>query len=616
MKWSFISLSTHVMIGGTISSVEELVARWLSLDRNGTTREEVLRLQCDGKDELLRERLSGKLVFGTGGLRGPIGAGFSCMNELTVTQAAQGLYVYLAQKFLDLPERGIAIAYDARQYSREFAEVTAATFLAHRVKTYLFSRIAPTPYSPFATTLYGCCAGVMVTASHNPAADNGYKVYWEDGVQITEPHDAEIQEAIDANPVPWRETEDRQALLTRGRISGRLLDPYELGFEAAYHEAIHAVQFRTREQNRATPLRFGYSAMWGVGYEAAMKAMRSFGFDTDRCVAPLGREYLPDPCFGGCARPNPEEEHNMRRVVRLAEAEGCAVCFANDPDADRLAVAERQPSGEWKCLHGNEAGIVMAEWMLGNWRHAAAARDGAVPAPASVTMATSTVSTKMLAAFCAARGLVFEEVLTGFKWIGRLCREEERRGRHAFYGFEESIGYMCGEPVRDKDGISAVCCFAELAADAHARGETLWQRYCRLSAELGWFRIRNGSAAVASAAQVTRIFANLRGCGAGAGRTYASDFGPFALAHVRDLTTPGFDSAQPDGAPTLPVSDAQMLTFTFACGSVITLRTSGTEPRIKWYAEARGAAQDEAQRMADNLVDIFVARYVRPFLAE
>lgn len=593
--------------------VKPLVDEWLSLDRDEVTRKEIQDLFDKGEYEELYSRLKSRMTFGTAGLRGRIAAGFLCMNELTVTQAAQGLYVYLAKTFPDLKTRGIAIGRDARNYSDIFAEITAATFLVHGVKVYMYSRITPTPYCPFATTHFNCCAGVMVTASHNPAPDNGYKVYWADGVQITEPHDAGIQQAIVENQKPWESTANRQAVLLRGRIDGLLIDPFTLGVEEAYLKAISRVHFRSDEANKNTKVQFGYSAMWGVGYEAAMKALKSFGFDVYKSFIPLGKEYLPDKKFGGCPKPNPEERFNMERASKLAEEAGCNVVIANDPDADRGTISEKRPDGSWKIFHGNELGLLLADWLFERWPVKHKKETGENVPPEKRTLINSTVSSKMLKAYAEANGANYIETLTGFKWIGRKAREEAAAGRVAFFGFEEAIGYMCGNPVLDKDGISAACCIAEMASELYDQGTTLWDHYLSLSAKYGYFRINNSGIEVRDANEVNKIFKAMRSNGKG-GKfgDYVTDFGEYEVSAIRDLTLPGYDSEQPDHVPVLPVSSGQMLTYHFTNGMVFTARTSGTEPKIKWYIEYKGTSMEEAQAVVDKLAEIVKAKYLHP----
>eukprot|EP00768_Dysnectes_brevis_P002650 gnl/Dysnectes_brevis/195_a224_5753.p1 GENE.gnl/Dysnectes_brevis/195_a224_5753~~gnl/Dysnectes_brevis/195_a224_5753.p1 ORF type:complete len:603 (-),score=172.65 gnl/Dysnectes_brevis/195_a224_5753:56-1828(-) len=572
-----------------------LAKEWLTLDRDPETIKEVHdRLENEDYDHLIKV-LSSRMAFGTAGLRGTLGAGYACMNELTVTQAAQGLYNYLVATVPDLKERGIVIGHDARRKSLEFSELTAATFAVHGVKVYLFPPFAPTPYVPFGVSFFNAAAGVMVTASHNPSTDNGYKVYWGNGVQITPPHDTNIQNTIMESLIPFPETANRKQVLDNARATGLLVDPRDLGVLEAYDKVTLPVHFNDDEANRTSPVKFGYSAMWGVGYEPVVRALKVFGFDPDSWFMVPG-EVDPNPTFGGCPKPNPEERHNMERACKVAEASGTQVVFANDPDADRLAMAEHTAEG-WRYFHGNEIGALLADWLYTNW----SARHPEEP----IMMLNSTVSSKFIQSMAKAHGFEYEETLTGFKWLGKCSISAKARGVKPLFAFEEAIGYVTGGHVGDKDGVSALAVAAEMVVSLYASGTTLSQHLFALGERYGHFKFCNGAVMVDNQAQVTALFQGLLHGGDGFGRGYTTQFGRFTVHRVRDLQAPGFDSGTEDKMPVLPVSSSPMVTFHMNDGVVCTLRPSGTEPKVKYYIEARGDSPENAQELANEFAEAF-----------
>jgi phosphomannomutase len=550
-----------------------------------------------------------RMTFGTAGLRGTLAAGYGCMNSLTVTQASQGLYAYVASQTPDLKTRGIVIGHDARYQSRSFSCLAAIAFMHHGVPVRLFSKVVPTPYVPFGVTHFGAAAGIMVTASHNPAKDNGYKVYWGDGVQITSPHDKGIEAAIQQNLVPWAaavpDYVEREAAVARFTEQGLLSDPFDTMLPA-YHTAIKQVCFTEAANASAHEhVKVAYSAMHGVGYQPSMDALAAFGFDVDRFVVPVEDQVRPDPSFPTSAKPNPEERANMEHTIPWADKGGANVVLANDPDADRLAVAEKQPNGEWHILHGNEIGALLADWLLTN------KYGGKVPADKKVVLLNSTVSSKFLRALAAARGCEYKETLTGFKWIGRHSIEYVAEGYDALFGFEEAIGFMCGSAVRDKDGVSACAVMSELVSQAYASGKTLMSRLSELYDECGHFVFDNFYWTCESKELIDAIFARLRGPKDASGRyAYLRQAGRFAVRSIRDMTAPGFDDSQPDLKPILPVSSAHMLTYTFENGADVTLRTSGTEPKLKAYCEMAAASAAAARQELAELVDAFESEMI------
>ena len=468
----------------------------------------------------------------------------------------------------------------------------------------------------------------MVTASHNPKEDNGYKVYAANGAQIIAPMDKAIAAAIAANAAPWAPYgaavdggAGEAALLASPLLSG---DPGVLIPE--YTAAVRAALCRHGEANAAPALpRPGvtYTAMHGVGLLFAAAAFQAFGLPP---FTPVVAQVQPDPAFPTVAFPNPEEGAGaLALAFAAADAAGDSLVLANDPDADRLAVAEWQPAGAdgggggawapraagaagaWRVFTGNEVGALLAAWQ---WRCYRAGGG----APGGACMFASTVSSKFLAAMAAAEGFEYVETLTGFKWMGNAMAAAEARGKVPLFAFEEAIGFCCGGVVRDKDGVSAAAVVAEMAGVLAREGLTLAGQLRALAARYGSFCSSNGYVIVDAPAKTDAIFARLRNEGhywaaAGGGGGAA----PLRIAALRDLRAPGYDSEQADGRPVLAVSSGtHMLTYTFANGVVATLRASGTEPKLKYYAEGQGADEPAVRAQVARTVRIIWEDMIRP----
>lgn len=589
-------------------TAQKYIEDWLKIDRDPNTRAEAEAALKNGEYKLIEKSMSQRMSFGTAGLRGTLQFGYNCMNEVTISQAAQGLCEYLIGLYgvganSPLKKNGIVIAYDARRKSSDFAAITAAVFLCKQIPVRMFSHIAPTPYAAFGTRFYGCVSGVMVTASHNPSKDNGYKVYWKGGLQITPPHDKGIQACIASQKTVWDEctNENRNIIINNSKKSGLLIDPFNEDFIKTFNNAIKPLHFNTDEVNKNTPAKFAYTAMWGVGRETVVAALKSFGFDIEKNFILLPGESMPDPNFGGCARPNPEERHNMVRLTEMLNAPenkeiygDINIALATDPDADRLAICEKQTDGTWTIFHGNEIGDLLGYWCLKNFT------EKGVKKP---FVCNSTVSSKNLK-YIATRifkDVKYEETLTGFKWLAHHAETAEKEGYTPCFSYEEAIGYCCGNHVRDKDGVSASCVASELVTYLYNKGLKLTDLLKTIRKEAGVVcRYNNSSIAVDSLDDVKALFYNLLNGGNGFGRKYLTQFGDYVVENIRDLQGEGFDSRTADNKPELPTSSSPMLTFYCSNNVTCTLRPSGTEPKVKYYIEAEGATEEEAQKKADD----------------
>jgi phosphomannomutase len=595
--------------------------KWVAWDPNEETRTEVSKLVEEKDWQKLKGMLSEPMEFGTSGLRAPMGAGVSCINELTIMQTAQGLCDYMLLHFGEsVKERGIAIGYDHRRKgtlnSEKFALITASVMASKGIKSYLFNGVVATMLVPFCVKRRNCAAGVMVTASHNPKVDNGYKVYWENGSQIIPPHDFEIAASIKKSLQPWGECDTSSI-----RQSDLVVDATE-EITAEYLGAMKTSFCRHFEANQKSPLKIVYTPMHGVGHAFAKKAFELFGLPA---YIPVEKQLHPDPDFPTVAFPNPEEGKGaLALAMAAADEAGASLIFANDPDADRFAACERLPAGDmtndgWRMFTGNEIGVMFGHWQ---WiKHVESCKAKGVAVDTSkLAVVASTVSSKMLRAVAHKEGFRFDEVLTGFKWIGNQCAKLQSEGYETLFSYEESIGFCAGDLVNDKDGISAASIFAEMATHLHAHGSTadgptttaagsasctINEHMEKLYTRYGRFVQRNSYFKCYDPAVTAKMFERLRNAG-----NYWHKCGAFKIAEVRDLCD-GYDSSQPDGQPTLPVSKAaHMLTYTFANGCVATLRTSGTEPKIKYYIEmvaqagqSSAAAQGEVNAVARAIIE-------------
>uniref|UniRef100_A0A8C9TDZ9 Phosphoglucomutase 2 n=1 Tax=Scleropages formosus TaxID=113540 RepID=A0A8C9TDZ9_SCLFO len=580
----------------------------LSEHDNPKTLAAVQKMVKDGALEELQKCFGARMEFGTAGLRAAMGPGVSCMNDLTIIQTTQGFCAYLEKSFPDLKERGVVIGFDARAHpasggcSKRFATLAATVMISRGVPVYLFHDITPTPFVPFAVSHLSLCAGIMVTASHNPKQDNGYKVYWENGAQIIPPHDCGIASAISENLEPWPQSWDENLALN----SLLLKDPYE-DMCREYFKAVQQHCFH-RDLNKSSEVKFVHTSVHGVGHTFVQSVFKAFDLCPPFAVV---EQKDPDPEFPTVKYPNPEEGEGVLTLsFALAEKEGATVVLANDPDADRLAVAEKQKSGQWRVFSGNELGALLGWWLFRCWkeRH---------PEPAAlkdVYMLASTVSSKILRAIALKEGFHFEETLTGFKWMGNRAKQLLDQGKTMLFAFEEAIGYMCCPAVLDKDGVSAAAITAELTSYLVTQGTTLTQKLNAIFDEYGYHISKNSYFICHDQDIIQQLFERLRNY---IGKdTYPKECGEFAVSAVRDLTT-GYDSSQPDKKATLPTSrSSQMITFTFSNGGVATMRTSGTEPKIKYYTELCAAPgnSDVKQLKAelDNLVDAIVQYFFEP----
>nr|XP_020010831.1 glucose 1,6-bisphosphate synthase [Castor canadensis] len=434
-----------------------------------------------------------------------------------------------------------------------------------------FNLCGPESSKPYAVQELKAVAGVMITASHNRKEDNGYKVYWETGAQITSPHDKEILKCIEECVESWN-----------GSWNDNLVDTSPLKKDPLqdicrkYMEDLKKICFY-RELNSKTTLKFVHTSFHGVGHDYVQLAFQVFGF---KPPIPVPEQKDPNPDFSTVKCPNPEEGESVLELsLRLAEKENARIVLATDPDADRLAVAELQENDCWKVFTGNELAALFGWWMFDCWRKNRS-RNADVK---NVYMLATTVSSKILKAIALKEGFHFEETLPGFKWIGSRIKDLLEKGKEVLFAFEESIGFLCGTSVLDKDGVSAAVVIAEMASYLETSNVTLKEQLSKVYEKYGYHMSKTSYFLCYDPPTIKNIFERLRNFESP--KEYPKFCGKFAILHIRDVTT-GYDSSQPNKQSVLPVSkNSQMITFTFQNGCVATLRTSGTEPKIKYYAE-------------------------------
>ncbi|WP_460801754.1 phospho-sugar mutase [Microbacterium sp. GXF6406] len=533
---------------------------WLRQDPDAETRDELAAIITRaGAGEAaaladLDDRFATRLAFGTAGLRGELGAGSNRMNRVLVAQAAAGFAGYLIEHAAG-PAPTVVIGYDGRRNSRRFALDSAEVFAGAGLRTILLPRLLPTPVLAFAVRYFGADAGVMVTASHNPPNDNGYKVYLggaDGGSQIVAPADAEIAAHI-------------QRIADAGDIGAlaRSQD-YEVAGERVVEAYVAATAAVAPAPASARKLTWVYTAMHGVGWETFARILDAAGYPRPKAVFD---QLEPDPTFRTVAFPNPEEPGAMDLAFAAGRRTRADFILANDPDADRLAVAipDTTAAGGWRRLSGNEIGLLLGA-------RAARAAEGTPGA----SLACSLVSSPGLGTIAARHGLDFHETLTGFKWISRAPG--------MVFGFEEALGYLVNpETVRDKDGISAAIAVLGLAAEARERGETLATLISELGDAYGHVASGQVSVRVDDIAVIAKIMLSLR-------TTAPAEFGGLAITEADDLL---------QAAPGEPSGD--VLRYRLAGGSRVIVRPSGTEPKLKIYLDAQADTPEEAQTIVSAL---------------
>ena len=544
-----------------------------------------LRHDLENMDEKTKEdAFYTNLEFGTAGMRGLIGAGTNRINIYVVRQATEGLARLIESKGGNEKERGVAIAYDSRHFSPEFAFESAAVLAKHGIKSYVFESLRPTPELSFAVRHLNCFAGIMITASHNPAPFNGYKVYGEDGGQMP-PHDADaLTTYIRAIENPFAiEVADVEAEKASG-----LIEVIGEAVDTEYLKEVKDVNINPALiEEFGKDMKIVYTPLHGTGEMLARRALAQAGFDSVQVVE---AQATPDPDFSTVKSPNPESQAAFALAEELGRQVGADVLVATDPDADRVGVEVLQKDGSYLNLSGNQIGAIMAKYIL-------EAHKNAGTLPENAALCKSIVSTDLVTKIAESYGATMFNVLTGFKFIAEKIQEFEEKHNHTYMmGFEESFGYLIKPFVRDKDAIQAVLVVAELAAYYRSRGLTLADGIEEIYKEYGYYAEKTISvtlSGVDGAEQIKAIMAKFRNNG-------PKEFNATAVSITEDFKAQTSTAA--DGTvTTLTTPPSDVLKYTLADGSWIAVRPSGTEPKIKFYIAVVGESNEDSQAKIANI---------------
>lgn len=575
------------------TQLQAKIKHWLGLDSDASSRAEIQTLVDSGAHEELAARFAGRLTFGTAGIRGVVGAGPMRMNRLVVQQTSKGVAEYLKAQVDNAVSRGVIVGYDGRHDSKQFAEDTASVLTAAGFKVFLTSAVAPTPLVAFGVLHLGAAAGIVVTASHNPPQYNGYKVYWGNGAQIIPPHDTGIAARIElaANtPVDMLPLAD-------GLESGKLV-MLEADFYQAYRQGVLNTEVL---QNHTHPemVSLAYTAMHGVGAEMAESLLKDIGVTQVYSVA---AQREPDGDFPTVNFPNPEEAGAMDLVMAEAHQHGAMLACANDPDADRFAVAVRKPSATpempsteaYQMLTGDQVGVLLGHYLLSH-----ASDDQRL-------LCCTIVSSSLLSSICQSMKADCQTTLTGFKWLTNVGMSKQTQHNRFLFAYEEALGYTVGSMVWDKDGLSALVAFVQLTAELVAKGETLWDRLESIYRQYGYYLNRQVSIALSGEPGAPSIGEQLRALNPVevAGRK---------LVSVDDISL-GVRRFADGREETIDLPRSDVLIYRLEGGARVIVRPSGTEPKVKCYyelVESFGEQEglDAVQRRAEAAMDAFVLRH-------
>lgn len=546
------------------------------------TKQELLAIRNDEKE--MEERFYKELEFGTGGLRGIIGAGTNRMNIYTVRKATQGLANYIKKQGGEA--KGVAIAYDSRDMSPEFADEAACCLAANGIKAYVFDELRPTPELSFALRKLGCISGIVVTASHNPPEYNGYKVYWEDGAQVTAPRDKEIIEEVknvtDYHTVKTMSKADAVADGLYQVIGSEIDDAYmaELKKQILHPEIIKEV---------ADDIKIVYTPLCGTGNKPVRRILSELGF---KHVYVVPEQENPDPKFTTLEYPNPEDPKAFTYALRLAKEKQADVVLATDPDADRLGVyALDTKSGEYVSFTGNMSGMLIAEYIMRE-------RTALGLMPENPALVKTIVTTNMADVMTKAYDVKLIEVLTGFKFIGEQIKLFEQTGsNHYVFGLEESYGCLAGTHARDKDAVVAVMCLCEVAAWCKKHGKTLWDEMLDMYEKYGYFKEELYTITlkgIDGTRQIAEMMDRLRS-------NPPKQFGDLKVVSFRDYETGKVTNMETGEVTSTGLPKSNVLYFDLTNDSWCCARPSGTEPKIKFYMGVKGSSLQDAKEKVEKL---------------
>ena len=562
---------------------KEIYNQWLENPYFDEATKEELKAIKDDENEI-KERFYMDLEFGTAGLRGIIGAGTNRMNIYVVRRATQGLANYIAK--VDKKSQGVAIAYDSRHMSPEFAQEAALCLAANGIKAYIFETLRPTPELSFAVRHLGCVAGINVTASHNPPEYNGYKVYWEDGAQITPPHDTgimgEVKAISDWNTV---KTMDKEEAVKAGlfEVIGQAVDDAYMA--ELKKQIIHMDAIQAEGKN----LKIVYTPLHGTGNIPARRILKELGFEN---VYVVPEQELPDGDFPTVSYPNPEAAEAFELGLKLAREVDADIVLATDPDADRLGVRVKDRNGEYHDLTGNMSGCLIANYELSQRK----AVNGSLPEDGALVK--TIVTTNLADAIAKGYGVNLIEVLTGFKYIGQQILGFENSGKGTYlFGFEESYGCLIGTYARDKDAIVATMALCEAAAYYKTQGKTLWDAMIDMYEEFGYYKDAIQAVTmkgIEGLQKIQEIMTTLR-------QNPPAEFAGHKVTAVRDykldeITDLATGEKKPTGLP-----NSNVLYYELTDDAWVCVRPSGTEPKVKFYYGVKGTSLADADEKSDAM---------------
>ena len=562
---------------------KEIYNQWLENPYFDEATKEELKAIKDDENEI-KERFYMDLEFGTAGLRGIIGAGTNRMNIYVVRRATQGLANYIAK--VDKKSQGVAIAYDSRHMSPEFAQEAALCLAANGIKAYIFETLRPTPELSFAVRHLGCVAGINVTASHNPPEYNGYKVYWEDGAQITPPHDTgimgEVKAISDWNTV---KTMDKEEAVKSGlfEVIGQAVDDAYMA--ELKKQIIHMDAIQAEGKN----LKIVYTPLHGTGNIPARRILKELGFEN---VYVVPEQELPDGDFPTVSYPNPEAAEAFELGLKLAREVDADIVLATDPDADRLGVRVKDRNGEYHDLTGNMSGCLLANYELSQRK----AVNGSLPEDGALVK--TIVTTNLADAIAKGYGVNLIEVLTGFKYIGQQILGFENSGKGTYlFGFEESYGCLIGTYARDKDAIVATMALCEAAAYYKTQGKTLWDAMIDMYEEFGYYKDAIQAVTmkgIEGLQKIQEIMTTLR-------QNPPAEFAGHKVTAVRDykldeITDLATGEKKPTGLP-----NSNVLYYELTDDAWVCVRPSGTEPKVKFYYGVKGTSLADADEKSDAM---------------
>ena len=540
----------------------EVAKQWLSADYDEATRNEVKRLMENDPKEL-EESFYKNLEFGTGGLRGIMGVGTNRMNKYTVGMATQGVANYLKENFKDLPQISVAVSFDSRNNSAEFAKITANVFAANGIKVYLFDSLRPVPELSYSIRHLKCQSGVMITASHNPKEYNGYKAYWEDGAQVTAPHDTNIINEV------LKITSPAMVKFEGGEQNIQMVGA---DVDEAYLNDVSTLLVSPDSVKNHADMKMVYTPLHGTGITLVPKILSRMGFTN---LSLVEAQVESNGNFPTVKSPNPEENSALEMAVALAEEKGADLVMATDPDADRVGIAIRDNEGKITLLNGNQTASILTYYLLRRWKELGKLNE-------NTYIVKTIVTTELMAAMAKAFGVKCYNVLTGFKYIASIIRENE--GKATFIGGgEESYGYNAGEFVRDKDAVITCALVAECAAWCADQGKTLYQLLGDIYSEFGFYKESLISLTKKGKAGLEEIQAMMKG--------YREN-PPASIAGSPVVKVIDYNKPEETGLP-----KSNVLQFYTEDGSVASVRPSGTEPKIKFYFGVHGADANEKVEM-------------------